>query len=336
MKTKIIYIFWGIMFVLAGGGLLGGFDFEHLTQQIKLGFFAVTSAAFFLTYVLDGVRKWLWLFPALICAALAVTIGMETNGMGGSSLTAVPLFASLTLPFYVGFALNRKHWGLLIPANLLAAMTILLAIEDHVQGPYITALAIYAAGLPFVVIYLYDRSKRWALISTVILAAVGTMSLVSAITRNNSDVTGPAFLFLFALCFFAIYFSSKNSWWAVIPGGTFASFGLVAVVETLIPHVEYPAIRGTLSFDVYIWVLFLGFAATFGVLWLRRKTQPTGWAWYPAAGWLAIAGLAFILGSRFQEVWVAAVMLVIGGMLLVTILPRKKLAAGQQPPEVKA
>ncbi len=337
MKTKIIYAFWGMAFILAGGGLLGGsIDFEHLSQQVKLGFFAVISAAFILTYILDGVRKWAWLFPALFCAALALSLGMEISGMENSPVAGVSILASTALPFYVGFALDRKRWGLLIPANILAALTIIIAIDDRVQGGTVAALALYAAALPFLVIYLSDRSKHWALISAVILAVVGTMPLVSVVTYENADLTGPAFLFLFALCFFAIYFWAKNNWWAVIPGGAFASFGLVAIMETLIPHADYPALPYTWSFGVYIWVLFLGFAATFGILWLLRKNQPTGWARYPAAGMLGIAVLAFILGSRFQEMWPAAVMIVTGSMLLVTLFTRKKLAAGQPPPEVRA
>ncbi len=337
LKTKIIYFFWGAVFITAGAGLLGGYDFEHLSQQAKLWFFAIASAAFILTYILDGVRKWLWLFPALICAALAVTLGMELGGMKDSSLNAVPICASLTLPFYVGFALDRKRWGLLIPANILAALTVIIAIEDQVQSGYLLALALYAAGLPFLVIYLADRSKRWALISTVVMACVGTMPLVSAISGYNDNVVGPAFLFLFSLCFFAIYFASKNSWWAVIPAGAFGSFGLVSIVDAWIPHQEYsPLPNHALSFDALIWVLFLGFAVTFGVLWLRRKTQPTGWARYPAAFWLAIAVLSFFLGSRFQEVWPAAGLLVIGAMLLTTVISRRRLAAAQPPPEFKA
>src|SRR5512146_1787727 len=180
LKTKFIYFFWGAAFIAAGAGLLGGYDFEHLSQQAKLWFFTAASATFILTYFLDGVRKWLWLFPALICAGLAVTLGMEMSGMENSSLTAVPILASLALPFYAGFALDRKRWGLLIPANILAVLTVFVAIEDKVQSGYLLALALYAAGLPFLVIYLANRSKRWAIISTVVMACVGTMPLVSA------------------------------------------------------------------------------------------------------------------------------------------------------------
>jgi FtsH-binding integral membrane protein len=47
-------------------------------------------------------------------------------------------------------------------------------------------------------------------------------------------------------------------------------------------------------------VLLLGLAATFGVLWLRRKNQPTDWAKYPAVGLFVLSILAFILGDAWN------------------------------------
>jgi hypothetical protein len=150
-----------------------------------------------------------------------------------------------------------------------------------------------------------------------ILLAGGVM--LAGYYLDDNKVQGPAFLFLCALGFTGIVIWSRKNWWAIIPAGVFASLGLSAVLESLIPHAEYPSVPNTLSWDVYIWVLFLGLAATFGVLWLLRKSQPTGWAKYPAIGLLALAVLAFILGSRFQEVWMATMMLVTGGTFLLAL-----------------
>jgi hypothetical protein len=336
MKSKIIYIIWGIVLLAAGGALLAGFDFEHLSQQFKLGFFAVASCAFFVTYYLHGVRSWGWLFPALFCAAIVLNIGMELSGMYDSFLMDLPIVLSLAAPFYIGYLKNRKHWGLLIPANILAALTVFSAVIPYVNGQLLSALLIYATGLPYLVLYLLDHSRRWALITIEVLAVCGTMPLLEAFTRTNSEVKGLAFLSLVALCFFVIAIWSKKNWWAIIPGGFFASLGLVAALEILVPHPEYPSIPGTLSWGSYIWVLFLALAATFGAVWLLRKSQPTGWAKYPAAGMLAIAVLSFIEGAHFAEFWLASLMLVIGVMFLLTIFTRKNLAAGSQAPKVKA
>jgi hypothetical protein len=105
MKGKIINIFWGIVLILISGLLLaqtlGYIEFELFSTQAWILVFGVASAAFFLSYFLNGVRKWGWLFPAFIFAALALTIWMATNDMDGSFL-GMPILASIALPFYVG------------------------------------------------------------------------------------------------------------------------------------------------------------------------------------------------------------------------------------------
>jgi peptidoglycan/LPS O-acetylase OafA/YrhL len=145
-------------------------------------------------------------------------------------------------------------------------------------------------------------------------------------------LAGAAFLFLSALVFTGVFVWSPKSWWAIIPAGVFASLGLCAVLESVIPHRAYP---DTLTWGVYIWVFFLGLAATFGVLWLLRKSRRTGWAKYPAIGLLALAVLAGILGSHFDEVWMATMILVTGGTLVLALFTRKA-PDGKQAPAVKS
>jgi hypothetical protein len=143
-------------------------------------------------------------------------------------------------------------------------------------------------------------------------------------------------MFMFALPFFVVYFLSKKSWWAIIPAGVFTTIGLVSLLDVLIPHQEYARLPNTMSWGVYTWVLFLGFAATFGVPWLRHKTEHTDWAKYPALGFLALAVLFLVLGERFQEFWLASVMFVVGGLFLLAILDKKVLTINQRTPEIKA
>jgi hypothetical protein len=113
-------------------------------------------------------------------------------------------------------------------------------------------------------------------------------------------LTGPFFMFLFALGFFGLVFWSKKNWWAIIPGGIFASIGLVSALNILVPYEGYPRLPGMLTWGFYTWVLFLGLATTFGILWLRCKTLPTSWARYPAVGFLAVAALFIIEGAHFS------------------------------------
>jgi hypothetical protein len=258
-----------------------GNGWNTLSDQAKAIFFAILSAACFVGYFVHGLRKWGWLFPALICAAFAAMMWMSINNLDDSPLMGLPLFASFALPFYVGFACEPKHKWLLAPAFIL------------------------------------------------------TMIMIFTLT-SDSDYEGTVVMSLFALPFFVAYFWSKKNWWAFIPGGFFATIGLVSLIEELVPHMEYASLPNTMHWGVYNWILFLLLAATFGVLWLRRTTLPTGWTGYPAAGFMALAILSFILGEKFQEYWLSTVMLVIAGLFVLAVAVRKVPAAGSQAPEVKA
>ncbi len=271
----------GVLFALALLAFINGNAWNASSDQTKVIGFTVVGAICFIAYFIHGIRKWGWLFPALGCAAVAITIQMSTNGMDDSSLIGVPVLLSLALPFYVGFAMNRKYWGLVIPAGILTMVAAIALISD--------------SGLIDIGVF-----------------------------------------FIFALPFYVIYAVSKKSWWAFIPAGVFTSFWLVTLLEKLVPHRAYASLPGTLSFGVYMWVLFLGFAASFGVLWLRRKTLPTEWTGYPALGFLALAILSFVLGEHFQEYWLTAVILVSASVMLLTSLITRVPAAGHETPEINA
>jgi hypothetical protein len=216
---------------------------------------------------------------------------------------------------------------ILAGGGLLAAHS----FGDEVTGP--TVLFLFA--LFFSVIAAWSRKNRWAIIPAGFFASLGLVTTLEILTPD-SEATGLIFMFLSAATFIAFAILSKKNWWAIIPGGIFASLGLTAMLEILIPHEEYPRIQGMLSFDVFIWVLFLGLAATFGALWLGRKTLPTNWTKYPAVGFLAMAVLSIIEGAHFSEYWLETTLLVFGVTLLLVVLTGKRPDAGQQAPNVKA
>jgi hypothetical protein len=269
------------LFVLSILAFILGDAWNTLSDQTKAIAFAVASAVFLVCYLLNGLRKWGWLFPVLICAAMSLTIWMSTNNMEDTTWIGLPILTSIALPFYVGFALEPKHKWLLIPAFI---MTMIMIIS----------------------------------------------------MSTDSDYEGVVVMFTFSLPFFAAYFWSKKNWWAFIPAGVFASIGVVALLDIVVPQPDYPAPPFAMEWGVYTWVLLLGFAAAFGIPWLRRKDQPSGWTKYPALGFLALAILNFALGGKFQEYWLASIMLVAGGLFLLAIFNKKLPAIGQGTPEIKA
>jgi len=324
MKRNIINIFWGVVLIALGGLFLADklhyVNLELITSQGWGIIFAVTSAAFFLSYFLSGIRNWGWLFPALIFATLALTISMIL-GNPDSSIMAVPILLSIGIPFYIGYLLNRKHWELLIPAWILTVVAVTPILSESINSDLVGALFLFATALPFLVVYLVNRQRKWALITGIVLGFIAIFPLLGSFLQG--DIQGPVVMFLFALLFLIIYIVSKKKWWVLIPSGVFASIGLVALLDTLLPNHDYFLI-GDLQFGVYTGVLFLGFAITFGILWLLRASQPTNWAKYPAIGLLIASILAFLMGKTFNDLIPGIALLVIGiVMILIAILKRQ-------------
>jgi hypothetical protein len=361
-------LFWGIALILLSTALLadrlGYIDFEKISNNAWVFIFGGAAILFLLSYFLNGLKQWGWLFPAFIGAALSLTLWLVNRDIAGSFL-GVPILAAVALPFYVGYAINRKDWGLLIPAWVLTVLTAITLMAERVDGSLIGALFLFSVALPFLVVFLANRTRRWALIPAWALFILGLISLLSEHANGNligalfmysvalsflviylmnhthrwalipaailaivgtfplldmligGDVMGTAIMFLFAIPFFFVYFRWKEGWWALIPAGIFTSIGLVVLFSMFIPENQ------DFWSGIMTGILLLGFGVTFGLLWLRRATQPTDWAKYPAIGLLAASLLAFILGKAFQDYW-AIVLMVVGILLIVTnLLPKK-------------
>lgn len=83
-----------------------------------------------------------------------------------------------------------------------------------------------------------------------------------------------------AMTFALVYQARRAAWWAIIPAGVLGSLALLVTAETLIPRWDATPI------------MFLGFAATFTVLYLLPREQGgQRWALYPALGWIALTVL---------------------------------------------
>jgi hypothetical protein len=221
----------------------------------------------------------------------------------------------------------------LVMLFLLAGGGLLAATRfgDEVIGPAI----MFLFALCFSAIAAWSRKNQWAIIPAGIFASIGLVVTLEFLLPE-SEAIGLCFMFLLTATFLVFAILSKKNWWAIIPSGLFASLGLVVALEILIPYEEYPRFHGLIIWGFYSWALFLGLAATFGTLWLLRKSMPTRWAVYPVVGFQAVAVLSIIEGAHFSEYWLAMILLVFEAISLLAVLTRKRSTAGSLTPEVKA
>ena len=344
MKSRYITIFWGLVMIAAGAVFLldaqGVIDLNLVSVPVVALIFGALSVFFFLTYFVQGIQNWGWLFPASVLAGIAVVIGLDGTALG-NSLSGAPVLAGIALPFIVVFLLDaKKNWWALIPAWVLSAITFVVLFEnrmgDDLVGAFIlfsialpflvvfflntqknwwaiipacamgaialavllerylgddlmSALVLFGIAVPFLIVYLLDRTRQWALIPFAAMSVIGLIPLM--IGFFSDDMIGFVVMFLFAAAFFVVYFWSKTNWWALIPAGVFTSIGLTVLLDSYV-------FTGYGYHNIYSAFLLTGFAITFGCLWLLRGKYPTDWAKYPALSLLVLAVLTLMIGGN--------------------------------------
>lgn len=194
-KEKYVGVFWGIVLILLGLGFL---ITQNTSLQINdpwlgMALTAGLSVAFFASYFLSGTDRWGWLFPAFILAGTTVTILFSQilpNTEGG--WMAAPVLLGIAAPFLVVYLRDRvKYAWAIIPAYILAAITVISALADFVPGELEGTLVMLLIALAFLGVYLLNRARRWALIVFIVLAVI---SIIPALASSLNAIIGPAIL----------------------------------------------------------------------------------------------------------------------------------------------
>jgi hypothetical protein len=296
MKSKYLNLVWGLVLIVAGGMFLsqGVGVISELPSQVWTIVFAGLSLLCLASYLINGVERWGWLFPACISGALAVTVGLGEAGVS-SAAVGVPIPASIALPFVVAFALNtRRNWWALIPAWVMAVLATVILITERMSGEAMAIFIMLCFAMPFLIVYVVDRRRWWALIPCGVFCFNAVVVLVA--TQAVGAWVETLVVFLIALPSLVAYLWSPRSWWALIPAGVLISVGIVVL----------SFIGDRLVASRVGWIngfLFLGWAVTFAMLWMRRATQPTSWAKYPAIGLAVVAILSLVLDTDIGRFW---------------------------------
>jgi hypothetical protein len=287
MKRNVSSIFWGALFILVGAALLadrlGWIDFNLISTNAWVYVFAGLSLVFLLGYFLNGLRQWGWLFPAFIFAALSLTIWMSDRGLNGS-FVSMPILLSLALPFYVGFACNRKAWGLLIPAWVMTVLAFVTLTANLVNGNLIGALFLYAVAAPFLVVFLLNRTRWWALIPAWVMFILGTITLLSE--HVNGNLIGALFLYAVALPFLVVYLTGPTRRWALIPAAVIALVGTIPLLSSVVGG-DWLGVAVMLLLSVPFFYVYF-------------RWQENWWALIPAGVFVSI-GLVVVLGILLPD-----------------------------------
>ena len=316
MKTRSINIFWGI--VLIGMGVLffllegGMVDFENFSNLTWSLIFGVSGLFFLITYFINGMDKWTWLFPALGSIGVSVTIGLQNTSIG-NILSGAPILACIAAPFLVAYTIDpeKKKWAL-IPAWAMIVLAGVVLFERYLGGNLLAMIILFNIALPFLLVYIFDRSRKWALIPFATISVVSIIPLMEEILPSSSFEI--VLMVVFAIPFIVVYLYSRKNWWALIPAGVFASIGLALTAEHF-----------GLKESIIGAIIIAGFGLTFGLLWVLRKEHQTDWAKYPAAGLLAVTPLILVIGDRTSIIGPAVLVAVGLAVIIYSLMQRKKI-----------
>jgi hypothetical protein len=193
--------------------------------------------------------------------------------------------------------MKDNRTGALAIGALLVALGVLFLLQNFgifgSIGNFIWLVLFGAGGLAFLYVFAVNQEQWWAVIPGFVL--LGLAALIGFGEQLGSWAPG-LFLGSIGLAFWVIFFVRRDYWWALIPAGTLTTLAVVAV---LADQIDGTAVGG---------VLFLGLAATFGLVYvLTGQESRQRWALIPAAI-LGILGvlLTLSLGGLINYVWALA------------------------------
>lgn len=205
----------------------------------------------------------------------------------------------------------------LVGAAVLITVGVLLLLQN--LGVIVGAenvfwtLGFFAGGVIFLSIFAFSpRSQWWAVIPGMVLLGLGIMV---GFGESLGQFGGAVFLIALALSFWLVLLTNRTQWWAVIPAGVLTSVAVVSALPEKIGGFEKGGI------------LFIGLAATFGLVALLFGREHARWAMWPALI-LLVVGLAMFLSSAHMLNWIWAVGLILVGLYLVI---RALLISARQP-----
>lgn len=308
MKKNTENLFWGVILILVALGILaqrqGYIDFNAWSVNTWTWIFAGAGMLFLVRYLVSGLKKWGYLFPACILGVLAVIIALAEAGHEDEFLGSL-IFIAIAIPFLAAFLTKiRENWWALIPAFGCLVLATVVNFSNTVAGEWIGALILFGIGFPFLFVYFVNRTRRWALIPGLILVGLGILPLVSMTNEWASILVS----ILIAAAFFYVYFTQPKNWWAFIPAGIMASIALESILTL-------PFLGEFGNTSIPAGIMFLGWAGTFYYLWLKRGVSPTEWARIPALVFGIVAIVQLVLGA-ISEIGMI-ILLFTGGLLLI-------------------
>lgn len=175
------------------------------------------------------------LVGGIILLAAGVTILFSNLGMITLNWQMVvgPAFAVGGLVFLLVFITNTEEWWALIPGFVLIGLginTFMGQWLDTYDGRLSSVVFLAFVGIPFLLIYIFNKQHWWAIIPGGVLLTMGVINLVPP---GNAALEGGLFFLGLAVTFGLVYILPKPSGklkWALYPAGILLLIGFIVTL----------------------------------------------------------------------------------------------------------
>ncbi|MEJ2549418.1 MAG: hypothetical protein P8Z34_01900 [Anaerolineales bacterium] len=146
----------------------------------------------------------------------------------------VAVLAVAGLGVYAAYAVDRKQKWMLIVSYVFLAIALLIALLtlEVLTDSFVATFVLGSIAIPFLYVYLRNRTEWWWLVPSYALVAIGVMVPLIE-TGILEDEIVPAYVFLaIGLPFFVVYLRNPKNWWALIPGGIMALMAMAFLLAS--------------------------------------------------------------------------------------------------------
>ena len=170
---------WGGLLIFFGAMMLVEL-LTDLSAWVWVALLALVGLGILVLYLKDRSERAL-LIPAYVMLVIAGLVALVTVGILRDESVAAYVLIVIALPFLVVYARDRSKGRLLIPAYVLTAVAVMVALIGGgvLADLLIPAYVLFAIAIPFFVVYLRDRKRVWPLIPGGILAIIGLAFLIA-------------------------------------------------------------------------------------------------------------------------------------------------------------
>ena len=166
--------------LLAIGGLLAIVAWDLLQDEAVATYVLIAIALPFFAVYLRDRGQWWALIPAYVMVVVAFIVFVEKAGVLPDYLVGTGVLLAIGLPFLAVYLRDRSNWWALIPAYAMISISVIIPLSGlDIDEMLIPAYVMFAIALPFLFVYVRDRSNWWALIPGGIMTLIGAIMLLS-------------------------------------------------------------------------------------------------------------------------------------------------------------